>query len=385
MCSPAIKNISSFLTPIKSPVIRLSSPLNIDKCSSSHMNKTLPKYLSQQLLSLRRLELRDDREAECCLSVQSSKKRRDTSVNNRVAKCLFSPVRTSKPHEVTQTIRRYQTIPSFDTPQRNSITAGTLRSKTRGFVLGRGSYGVVVKGKYKRELVAVKIIPKIKESKSRQCLDREMNALSLKHPNIIEVHKVIRHSPSDIGFVIMELSDNIDLETLLQCEILPFSIKLRYLKQTGRALEYCHSKGILHLDVKPKNITLCPSNNICKLCDFGSSISTCSAEKSRSNIKGTLKYSAPELLRGKTVTDKTDTYAFGITMWQVINQEVPYGKEDLHVVIYKVVAQNFRPDNHILLCNTPADHIYKACWAANPTERPSMSTVVTMLEGIKTT
>uniref|UniRef100_A0A1B6MPL5 Protein kinase domain-containing protein n=1 Tax=Graphocephala atropunctata TaxID=36148 RepID=A0A1B6MPL5_9HEMI len=210
-----------------------------------------------------------------------------------------------------------------------------------------------------------------------------MNALRLKHPNIIQVYQVIGHSFSDIGFVVMELSGYTNLESLLQYEILPFFIKLRYLKQTGIALEYCHRKGILHLDVKPKNITLAP-NNICKLCDFGSSMPIANAEISTSSrsIMGTLQYIAPELLRGKTPTEKSDTYAFGITMWQVIHQEIPYEKEDSHVVVYKVVAQNYRPDTCALVSNTPANHIYKACWKAEPNERPSMSDVVIMLEKI---
>lgn len=53
-------------------------------------------------------------------------------------------------------------------------------------------------------------------------------------------------------------------------------------------------------------------------------------------FQGTLKYCAPEILRGGGISEKADVYSFGVTMWQVLHQETPYDSEDLHVVIYKV-------------------------------------------------
>lgn len=74
--------------------------------------------------------------------------------------------------------------------------------------------------------IAVKIVSRIKRKCFHISLSREMNAVSLKHPNIVEIFQVIEHPNSDLGFVFMELNTSKNLEDLLDT-LIPFNVKLK--------------------------------------------------------------------------------------------------------------------------------------------------------------
>ncbi|XP_054276065.1 serine/threonine-protein kinase mos-like isoform X1 [Macrosteles quadrilineatus] len=301
----------------------------------------------------------------------------------KAARCLFSPQRSPRPSLAkrlypTSHKSDERTPPSFDTPLRKSMsTASFYTNNKESFILGRGSYGLVVEGRYKNKNIAVKIMSQCQ--KQDEVLNSEMNALKLNHPNLIKVFQVMVEPDVNIGFVFMELIWSKTLENVLQDQIVKQIDKLRYLKQIGSALQYCHSNSILHLDVKPKNVIVIAEEKTCKLCDFGSSYDQFNTSLINNPRKGTVKYSAPELLKGEHPTEKADVYSFGITMWQTIYQEVPYGIEDLHQVVYKVVKNNYRPMSCSPI-NSSVHHIYEACWQADPQKRPSMSQVLQMCQ-----
>ena len=93
-----------------------------------------------------------------------------------------------------------------------------------------------------------------------------------------------------------------------------------------RALVHCHQMKVLHLDVKPANV-LVTSKGICKLGDFGCSVSMATKGISvgaKAFLVGTPGYQAPELLLGKSATAACDVYSLGILLWQLDSREVPY-------------------------------------------------------------
>lgn len=118
----------------------------------------------------------------------------------------------------------------------------------------------------------------------------------------------------------------------------------------------------MHLDLKPQNVIVCllipgtqtslqctrVRNYMCKLCDFGSSIvlSTLHPIEKASN-KGTIRYMAPELLRGMgNITQLADIYSFGVTMWQLNEGKHPYHTiTSNEAVAYNVVKKKIRPDS----------------------------------------
>ena len=95
-------------------------------------------------------------------------------------------------------------------------------------------------------------------------------------------------------------------------------------QQVSSALQHCHSKGVVHLDVKPANI-LVTSVGLCKLGDFGCSVGLDSPSlKVDHSLVGTSGYQAPEFLRGGSPATYTDIYSLGILLWQLDSREIPF-------------------------------------------------------------
>ena len=104
--------------------------------------------------------------------------------------------------------------------------------------------------------------------------------------------------------------------------------------QVTRALVHCHQMKVLHLDVKPANV-LVTKKGICKLGDFGCSVSTAkhgTPVGAKAFLVGTPGYQAPELLLGKSPTAACDVYSLGILLWQLDSREVPYAGQHPQVI-----------------------------------------------------
>lgn len=111
-------------------------------------------------------------------------------------------------------------------------------------------------------------------------------------------------------------------------------------------LEFLHKNCIIHLDVKPANILICPPHLLVKLCDFGNSQRLKAPNKSLTlkNLSGTVAFMAPEMLKRNSVSTQSDVYALAITIWQLLHRKVPYsGMTNEQQVIYGVVKNNLRP------------------------------------------
>lgn len=176
---------------------------------------------------------------------------------------------------------------NINTPNKKELTQNGLdKFKSNLNILGKGTFGTVFKGKYQGkhfqiylflcntqqflgELVAIKIT-----SNS----SKERNVLHLKHPNIVCTRDVIHSPSSKYDLVIMEFLPRSKTlqDTLYSLKKLPENLKEKKILLKGFAegvslgLDYLHSKGLLHLDLKPCNV-LVSEENVCKICDFGNS------------------------------------------------------------------------------------------------------------------
>ena len=140
------------------------------------------------------------------------------------------------------------------------------------------------------------------------------------------------------------------------------------------------------MDVKPANVMV-TSQGVCKLGDFGCSVSTCTTSLSVDHsLVGTPGYQAPEFLRGKTPTPACDVYSLAILMWQLETREVPFSGQHPQTVMFRVVSVGARPSpppSHTGSIASPSfTTLYKSCWDPNPASRPSARQVVDALSKI---
>ena len=155
--------------------------------------------------------------------------------------------------------------------------------------------------------------------------------------------------------------------------------------QTAKSINYLHQleQPILHRDIKSLNFLLDRSYKgyIVKVCDFGLAqirSETTQQSKLTSMRPFTLQWTAPEILRMKKHTDKSDIYSLGIVYWELAANEIPYdGHQD--AVIREFVLAGDRLD---IPETTPRRFtvLIEKCWAHNPNDRPDSSDVIDIIE-----
>ncbi|XP_016986125.1 proto-oncogene serine/threonine-protein kinase mos [Drosophila rhopaloa] len=245
----------------------------------------------------------------------------------------------------------------LNTPKRKQLLKDGPPVPTRCQVLGRGAYGTVFKAIYRDRSVAVKII----RAQAASTLHNESHLLNLEHRNIVRLLKL--ESAAEFGLVIMECPRGQCLQRVVDTLALPLIHRVLITLDVVAALRYCHSQNVLHLDVKPTNILVdlgtrssgvgnsyrFKRSYICKLCDFGSSIEMGEfrGRQEPINANGTLRYMSPEVLRSDILSEASDIYSLGITMWQLQARRLPYHTLDCNETIaYQVVKHELRPDNY---------------------------------------
>ncbi|KAF7283669.1 hypothetical protein GWI33_023239 [Rhynchophorus ferrugineus] len=267
----------------------------------------------------------------------------------------------------------------LNTPNKRVLfESGLEKLRKRTTVLGRGTFGTVFRGTYKGEKVAVKIVTK-------ETTNNESNALVLNHRNIVKTLDIIENAEfTTYNLIIMEYIPNcMNLQEFLDNfkEKNDKKILKKCAIDVTTGLDYCHRLGILHLDLKPKNI-LMDSSNCFKICDFGNSIKIA---RSIENFKynGTIIYTAPEILLGNDPSKKSDIYSLGVIFWQIKYRKAPYAAFDSkESIIYNVAKYNTRPtyneNSSELFTN-----IFTKCWNADPNLRPNTADILKDLECVQ--
>lgn len=146
----------------------------------------------------------------------------------------------------------------------------------------------------------------------------------------------------------------------------------------ARGMQYLHQCQIVHRDLKSLNVLLDSNNNI-RICDFGFSRHASDSSLMTQNI-GTPHWMAPELLSTSTnYTSKIDVYAYGIVLWELATDNVPYQGMDSRQIISQVLNNDIRP----LLppeVNPAMRDLITQCWDRDPTVRPSFDEIVKKFE-----
>ncbi|MGN7478646.1 Stk1 family PASTA domain-containing Ser/Thr kinase [Solibacillus silvestris] len=177
--------------------------------------------------------------------------------------------------------------------------------------------------------VAIKILRydlSNEEELHRRFQREALSATSLTNPNIVSIYDV--GEDGDMHYIVMEYIKGKTLKQYIQ-EFSPLSAarSIHIMKQLTSAIAHAHENGIIHRDIKPQNILMDEEGNV-KITDFGIATSLGATSFTQTNsVIGTVHYLSPEQARGGIATMRSDIYALGIVLYELLTGELPFSGE----------------------------------------------------------
>ena len=222
-------------------------------------------------------------------------------------------------------------------------------------VIGKGAMGLVYEGRDPNldRRVAIKTIL-VENLSSEAIADYEIrfkteakSAARLQHPNIVSVYDSDRDG--NIAFLVMEFIQGEDLKHHLDRGVrFQLDQSIAIIRDLLSALDYAHRQNVIHRDVKPANLLLEASGRV-KLTDFGVARIQDSNEVTRTqgSIVGTLKYMAPEQVQGHSIDARTDLFAVGVVLYQLLTGRRPFDDENDFAIMHQIIGKNPEPPSSI--------------------------------------
>ena len=252
-------------------------------------------------------------------------------------------------------------------------------------LIGRGGSGLVFRGVDLRldMPVAIKVVPNDPEEGVHGDLrDEARAAMRLSHPSIVRIWHWDVYGPCEA--LVMELVDGSDLQTVMRDRpdrCLSEAQAVDATLDVLAALEYAHGLGVVHNDIKPRNMLVAPDGQV-KLCDFGIARRHGMPDLRPGMVTGTLAFMSPERLRREPGSPLSDLYAVGVSLYVLLDGRYPFDAQNrdrgpmatssrirpaIHNVLARAIAAN--PADRF----TSAVDMSAALRAAMSTEGPKFS------------
>ncbi|MGA8554817.1 MAG: protein kinase [Candidatus Acidiferrales bacterium] len=251
-------------------------------------------------------------------------------------------------------------------------------------LLGAGGMGEVYRAKDTRlgRDVALKIVLEsfAREPDRLRRFELEARAVAaLNHPNILAIHDIGQHDGSP--FLVSELLDGANLRAVLDGGALPQRKTIEYGVQIAQGLAAAHEKGIVHRDLKPENIYVTKDGRI-KILDFGLAKLTQSPAPDSADatmgttrtvagvVMGTASYMAPEQVRGEAADPRTDIFAFGAVVYEMLSGVRAF-RRDTAAETMTAVLKDDPPEmtDSLRLVSPALERIVRRCLEKNPEQR----------------
>jgi eukaryotic-like serine/threonine-protein kinase len=247
--------------------------------------------------------------------------------------------------------------------------------------LGRGTSGVVYKAHDPKldRLVAMKILRpelvSLEESgiSLKQRFHQEAVAAGrLTHPAIVAVHDV--GEADGRPFMVMEYIEGGTLaDLLLGGRPLPLPDAAGIVVQVCAALDYAHRHGVVHRDIKPRNILVGPG--VTKVTDFGTARILGASHTQTGTMLGTPAYMSPEMVRGQAADPRSDLFSLGVVLYETLTGVNPFNAADLAAVLYRIVNLEAPSVRHHSAELPPAlDRVLRRALAKEPEARYATAT-----------
>ncbi|MBT8494801.1 MAG: serine/threonine protein kinase [Deltaproteobacteria bacterium] len=243
-------------------------------------------------------------------------------------------------------------------------------------VLGQGGMSIVYKGHHRltNQEVALKVLPPElaahHQVKSR-FLEEAKALAALDHPNIVHLYNF----GEDAGcFVLaMQFVRGQTLERMIWAvDRLDWRQVCKIGIDTLKALEYAHSKGVVHRDMKPSNVLVRESDGAATVMDFGiAKMEKSTRLTATGQTMGTVRYMSPEQVRGQAVDKTTDIYSFAVSMYEALVGDTPFDGETHFEIMTKHLGEAPTPPSKLgLELPVELEAILMQGMAKNPDDRP---------------
>lgn len=257
-----------------------------------------------------------------------------------------------------------------------------LRRLHMGPAFAQGAFGRLYRGTYNGEDVAIKLLERPEnnleraESLEKQFAKEVSLLASLQHENVVRFIGAC-WKPL-VWCIATEYAKGGSLRMFLaRRRVIPLRLAVKYALDVARGMEYLHSHGVLHRDLKSDNLLI--ADKSIKIADFGVARIEVQTEGMTPET-GTYRWMAPEMIQQRrNYTNKVDVYSFGIVLWELITGNLPFQNMTAVQAAFAVVNKGTRPQIPID-CSPALAQIMTRCWDANPDVRPPFSEVVQLLE-----
>jgi serine/threonine protein kinase len=260
--------------------------------------------------------------------------------------------------------------------------------------LGAGGMGEVYRARDTRldRDVAIKVLPAsfADDHERRARFEREAKAVAaLSHPNILAIHDIGESQTTDDGagrrrsflYAVTEFLTGETLRDKLTHGALPVRKAIDTAVHIARGLAAAHDRGIVHRDLKPENVFLLADGQV-KILDFGlakgfaepgsaaDATATAAAMTDPGTVMGTVGYMAPEQVRGQATDARTDLFAFGAVLYEMLSGQRAFRRETAAETMTAILRED-PPDLAAARGDLPPalERIVRHCLEKNPAER----------------
>jgi serine/threonine protein kinase len=250
--------------------------------------------------------------------------------------------------------------------------------------IGAGGMGVVYRAhdtRLRRD-VALKLLGSDRDSQQQDLLREARTIAALNHPHICTVHEV--GTADGVSFIAMELVDGESLRSIIRSIRWSSDRVWRLGRQLADALEHAHTHGVIHRDFKTANVMI-TGDGRAKVVDFGIAVRAPAATEhtvtagnleSGAQIPGTVAYMAPEVLQGTAPDIRSDIWALGVVLYEMVCRRPPFDGRTMPEVIAAILRDPPAP----FPAGTPLGlvRVVERCLAKDPLHRPAHAAEVAL-------